>query len=281
MRRHVHWLCGFLLWAAVCSSDAAARAAISITVVSANLSDNTSQAYTDPGIRLLQALDPDIVGIQEFNYKEGTSKDLVHRIFGPGYHFAREKGGARLPNGIISRYPIVAFGQWEDPYVGNRTFAWATIAIPGPRPLHVVSVHLVQNRAERRLPEARLLLKLIRKQFPEDDYVVLCGDLNVNTRESAALAELTRWFVDSHHPADQEGNKNTNAGRTRPYDFVLPNPALAKYHAPTVLAGKNFPDGLVFDTRLWNPPPPPAEWEDSSRDMQHMPVMKTYRIPLL
>ena len=250
------------------------------TVASANLSDNVTQAYGDPGIRILQALQPDVLAIQEFNYKLGTSKDLVHRLFGPKWHFAREKGGARLPNGVMSRYPIVAHGQWDDPYVGNRRFFWATVQIPGPKPLHVVSVHLVQNRAERRLPEARHLLDLIRKQFPEDDYVVLCGDLNVNTRDSTALAALTKWFDDSAQPVDQTGNKNTNANRNRPYDYVLPNPALAPYHAPTVLADQKFPGGLVFDSRLWNPLPPPAEWEDTARDLQHLPVMKTFRVPL-
>ena len=250
------------------------------TIATANLSDNTSQAYGAAGIRILQALQPDVLAIQEYNYKLGTSKDLAQRLFGPDSHFAREKGGARLPNGVMSRYPIVAFGQWEDPYVGNRSFFWATVQIPGPKPLHVVSVHLVQNHSERRLPEARHLLELIRKQFPEGDYVALCGDFNVATRDSAALAALTNWFDDSAQPVDQAGNKNTNASRNRPYDYVLPNPALAPYHAPTVLAGQTFSAGLVFDSRLWNPLPPPAEWEDTARDLQHLPVMKTFQIPL-
>jgi endonuclease/exonuclease/phosphatase family metal-dependent hydrolase len=280
MFRRVPILCVLLAWTATTAWTAPRGRTVTLTIATANLTDNTSQAYDDPGIRILQALDPDIVGIQEFNYKLGTSRDLVHRLFGNGHYFSREKGGARLPNGVISRYPITAFGQWDDPYVGNRNFAWATIDIPGPKPLHVVSVHLVHNRSERRAPEARHLLKLIRAQFPEDDYIVLCGDLNVNSREAEALAILTAWFDDSAQPADQAGNKNTNGKRSRPYDFVLPNPALARHHVPTVLAGQKFPGGLVFDSRLWNPPPPPAEWEDSSRDMQHMPVMKTFRIPL-
>jgi endonuclease/exonuclease/phosphatase family metal-dependent hydrolase len=264
-----------LLVARACFGDA-----VPVTIVSANLSDSTSQAYEEPGVRILQALRPDIVGIQEFNYKAGTSQDLARKLFGPDFHFVRERGGARLPNGILSRWPILASGQWKDPYVGNRCFAWATIDIPGPVPLHVVSVHLVQRRTNCRAAEARHLLKLIRAEFPENEYVVLCGDFNVVGRNADALAELTNWFDDSHHPADQEGNKNTSANRSRPYDFVLPNPALAKCHAPTVVAGKTFPDGLVFDSRLWNPPPAPARREDTARDMQHLPVMKTFRIPL-
>lgn len=277
MRRRLHFLL-CLLSAAACFGEPA-RKTVSIAIATANLSDNTSQAYEEAGIRILQALQPDVVGIQEFNYKSGTSQDLARKIF-PDYHFAREKGGARLPNGILSRYPILAHGQWEDPQVGNRCFAWATLGIPGAKPLHVVSVHLVQNRADRRIPEARHLLHLVRKQFPEDDYVVLCGDFNIPSRESKALATLTDWFVDAPQPADQEGNKNTSANRTRPYDFVLPNPALARHHVPTILGGQTFPDGLVFDTRLWNPPPPPAERADTSRDMQHLPVMKTFQIPI-
>ena len=278
MRRWVYFL--FCLLPAVLAWGAPQRGSIAITVATANLSDSTSQAYEEPGIRILQALKPDVVGIQEFNYQAGNSQDLVHKIFGPTYTFAREKGGARLPNGIISRYPIAAFGQWKDPYVGNRSFAWATVQIPGPKPLHVVSVHLVQNHAERRGPEARHLLELIRKQFPENDYVVLCGDFNVVGRNAAALAELTTWFDDSAQPADQEGNKNTNANRNRPYDYVLPNPALARCQVATTLGGAEFPGGLVFDSRLWNPLPPPAEWEDTARNLQHLPVMKTFRIPI-
>ena len=280
MFRRFHFPRALLLGLALSAAPAAARTAIPVTVASANLSDNITQAYEDPGIRILQALRPDVVAIQEFNYKTGNTQDLVRRLFGPGYHFARESGGVRLPNGVISRYPITAFGQWDDPYVLNRRFFWATIAIPGPKPLHVVSVHLVQNRAERRIPEARLLLQLIRKQFGPDDYIVLCGDFNVTSRDTAAFLELAKWFVDDRQPADQEGNKNTNATRNKPYDFVLPSPALAPLHVPTVLAGQKFPDGLVFDTRLWNPPPAPAEWEDTARDMQHLPVLKTFRIPL-
>ncbi len=278
MRRWLSIL--FCLWAAVQDAGATPPKWATFTLATANLSDNETQTYGAAGIRILQALQPDVLAIQEYNYKLGTSKDLAQRLFGPDSHFAREKGGSRLPNGVMSRYPIVAFGQWEDPYVGNRCFFWATVQIPGPKPLHVVSVHLVQNHSERRLPEARHLLELIRKQFPEGDYVALCGDFNVATRDSTALAALTNWFDDSAHPADQAGNKNTNANRNRPYDYVLPNPALAPYHAPTVLAGQTFSAGLVFDSRLWNPLPPPAEWEDSARDLQHLPVLKTFRVPL-
>lgn len=270
-----------MLWAIAVGAQAAPRAkSVTFTVVSANLSDNTTQAYEEPGIRILQALQPDVVGIQEFNYRWGNTDDLVRRLFGPGYYFCRETGGVRLPNGVISRFPILAHGQWEDPYVANRRLFWATVDLPGPKDLHVVSVHLVQNRANRRLAETDFLVEKIRKQFPAKDYVVLCGDLNITSRGAGVMAVLERIFVDDRHPVDQLDNPNTNAKRSHPYDVVLPNRALAPFQVPTVVAGKRFANGLVFDTRLWDYPPPPADWEDSANNMQHMPVMKTFRVPL-
>ncbi|MDR0994341.1 MAG: endonuclease/exonuclease/phosphatase family protein [Verrucomicrobiota bacterium] len=260
-------------------ATAATRDTHTFTIATANLSDNTSQAYEGPGMRILKALKPDIVGIQEFTYKVGTPQDFVRHTFGPDFYFWREKD-APLPNGIISRYPILASGQWEDPFVSNRDFAWATLAIPGPKRLHVVSVHLVQNRTNRRIPESRHLVERIAAHFPTNDYVVLCGDFNISSRQAPVMDELAGLFADDHHPADQHGNPNTNTKRIRPYDFVLPNYALAPYHIPTRLATEVFPHGLVFDSRLWDPVPPPAEREDSGRNMQHMPVMKTYRIPV-
>lgn len=248
------------------------------TVASANLSDNTTQTYGESGIRILQALKPDIVAIQEFNYPDGPAA-LVEKIFGRGYFFVRESAEVRLPNGIISRWPIRAWGQWPDPHVNDRRFVWASVELPGSNVLHVISAHLAQKPPRKQLAQAHLLRKYIRRQFPPDEFIVLCGDFNLDRRDSPVLTLLAADFDLRRPPADQEGNTLTSVARTRPYDFVLPNHALAAWEVPTKLGGLIFPDGLVFDTRLWNPPPPPAEWEDTSRNLQHLPVMKTFRIP--
>lgn len=276
---------GFAVALAAVAWCAAAVAAptrwVSFTVASANLSDNDTQAYGPAGIRMLQALDPDVIGIQEFNYKEGTSADLVKRMFPRGdREFCRERGGARLPNGVVSRFPVVAWGQWEDPYVKNRQLFWATVRLPGGKDLHVVSVHLVQNRANRRIPEADYLVERIRRQFPAKDYIVLCGDLNTGSRETGVMAVLGRIFDLQRVPADQKGNPDTNSVRTHPYDVVLPNRALAPYEVKTVVGGLGFPDGIVFDTRLWSRPPFPARKDDAGASLQHLPVMKTFRVPV-
>ena len=258
-----------------------ARRWVTFTVATANLSDSTTQAYREPGIRLLQALNPDIIGIQEFNFQGGTTADLVRRMFPAAVRdFCRERGGARLPNGVISRFPVVAWGQWEDPYVKNRQLFWSTVRLPDGQKLHIVSVHLVQNRANRRIPEADYLVQCIRKQFPAKDFVVLCGDLNTSSRETGVMAVLGRVFDLERVPTDQKGDPNTNSVRTHPYDVVLPNRALAPYEVRTVVDGICFPDGIVFDTRLWARPPFPARRDDADGNLQHLPVMKTFRIPV-
>ena len=258
----------------------AAVTEVPITICSANLSDSTTQAYGPASMRILKALKPDIIGIQEFNYKEGGAAALVYDLFGAGYHFTREKGADRLPNGIISRYPILDAGQWNDPYVENRNFAWATIMVPGPRPLHVVSVHLSSSKRELRVKQARELVRLIRAHWPREAYVVLCGDLNTTSRDAAAVLALCDYFDDTRQPQDQAGTPNTNGPRNRPYDFVLASRRLAKLEVPTVVGGRSFANGLVFDSRLWNPPPPPVRWDDTARNMQHLPVMKTFMVPM-
>ena len=49
----------------------------------------------------------------------------------------------QVGNAILSRWPILESGEWDDTSVSNRDFAWARIDIPGPRDLWVVSVHLL------------------------------------------------------------------------------------------------------------------------------------------
>ena len=63
----------FCLLAGILDAGATPPKWATFTIASANLSDNATQAYGDPGIRILQALQPAVLAIQEFNYKLGTS----------------------------------------------------------------------------------------------------------------------------------------------------------------------------------------------------------------
>ncbi|GAA5482949.1 hypothetical protein Hsar01_02175 [Haloferula sargassicola] len=252
-----------------------------VVIATANLTSGHRQSYREAGDRILQALKPDIVAVQEFNVPDaGGPRAWVDRVFGEDFHFMIEEGDDPIPCGVVSRYPITAAGEWQDPQVPDRDFAWATIDLPGAIDLHVVSVHLHGSgkRASRK-KEARVLVGQAA-EFPAADYMVLCGDFNATDRDEPAVKVLEQLFSDAQVPLDQNGNSNTNLNRNKPYDWVMPDAELERLHVPLEFAGRTFPHGMVFDSRLWDPPPAPARKEDSAAPMmQHMAVVKAFELP--
>jgi len=82
-------------------------------------------------------------------------------------------------------------------------------------------------------------------------------------------------------PADGFGNPATNSPRNRPYDWILAGPELEKLAVPVKLAGRVFPHGLVFDSRIFEPLDklPPVRRGDSALPMmQHMAVVRDFLI---
>jgi len=269
------------------------------SVLTANLSSGTNEVngtttWEVPGERILEALQSDIVLMQEWVLKSGTSpRDFVDDIFGTNFAYSieSETGTYSMPNGIISRWPITASGEWSDSEVGNRDFAWATIHLPGARDLHVISVHLKATGSVPaddlaiRVDEARALTNYIAQAgWPDEDYLILGGDLNLSSRTESTMQVLTNVVTDAHQPADQAGDRDTNSGRYRPYDLVLPNANLDARHRSFTCYGYTFSNGLVFDTRLtWSdglPPPSLATDSDNTlpenTNMQHMAVLKLF-----
>lgn len=263
--------------------DGTSANAITCRIMAANLTSGNYQAYEAPGIRIFQGLQPDIVGIQEFNYRSGTLRQLVDTAFGTGFWYYVEPGGQSIPNGIVSRWPIIASGEWNDPYVADRDFAWATIDVPGPRKLHVVSVHLWSSGgASGRNNEAIILTNRIRSTFPAGDFIVLAGDLNTDTRTEAAVTTLKTILLDARVPVDKNNNDKTNEPRSKPYDYVLPNALLHSNHVPVVIDGRAYTNGLVFDSAVWHDatlPAPILPGDSHVSGMQHMPVVKDFLLP--
>lgn len=257
-----------------------------VRVMAANLTSGNYQNY-DPGhgIRIFQGLVPDVVLIQELNYKTNSSKDiraLVELAFGDDFDFYREPKGD-LPNGVISRWPIIEAGSWDDASTSNREFAWARIDIPGPVDLFAVSVHLLTKSEADRQKEATQLVAYIAAQVPADVYLVVGGDMNTAVAEEPALATMQDALTWTHNPADAAGNPNTNQKRTKPYDWLIPDDALEALHAPVVIGDNEFPDGLVFDSRVYTPlaDVAPVKAADSdAASMQHMGVVKDFLVPL-
>ncbi|MBZ4420809.1 endonuclease/exonuclease/phosphatase family protein [Myxococcus sp. RHSTA-1-4] len=260
-----------------------------IRIMAANLTSENGQDY-DPGhgIRLMQGVKPDVVLIQEFNYLNNTATDiraLVDQI-GSGFHYYRE-GGAQIPNGVISRWPIIASGEWTDPYVSNRDFAWARIDLPGPRDLWAVSVHLLTSGSGVRNSEATSLVGRIQDNIPAGDYLVIGGDFNTDTRGESCFTTFNQVVVTAGpHPVDQNDNGGTNASRTKPYDHVLADEDLKQYQQATVIQGatssSTFANGLVLDSRVYTPISeisPALSGDSGASSMQHMGVIKDFRVP--
>ncbi|MFL5358484.1 pre-peptidase C-terminal domain-containing protein [Archangium sp.] len=268
------------------STTSAPLTDVRVRLMAANITSGNGQSY-DPGegTRIFQGTKPDIVMIQEFNFGNNSAsaiRGFVDTAFGTNFYYYRE-GGAQIPNGIISRYPILAAGEWDDTQVTNRDFAWARIDIPGPKDLWVVSVHLLTSGSGVRSTEATNLTNLIKANVPAGDYVAIGGDFNSDTRTEPLFSAFSQVVTTSGpYPADRNGNVNTNAGRSKPYDHVLVSSGLRAYQTATVIGASSFSAGLVVDTRVYSPISEisPAQSSDSgATNMQHMGIIKDFLIP--
>ncbi|MDB6069114.1 MAG: Endonuclease/exonuclease/phosphatase family [Verrucomicrobiales bacterium] len=267
-------------------------AAQRIRIAAANISSGNTQSY-DPGhgIRILKGTKPDIVLIQEFNYGANTAADLrgmVDAACGPSYQYYREGGPGSIPNGIISRFPILESGEWASP-VAERDFAYARIDIPGDRELLAVSVHLPTTDGQRP-NEASLLVAFIDSYYTANnnaratDYLVIGGDFNSDSRTETALNTLGQLVtIGTAWPVDRKNNSNTNLARVKPYDGVYAGNGLHALQTATVIGASTFPNGLVADTREYVPISEisPALATDSvATNMQHMAVIRDFQIPI-
>ena len=167
--------------------------------------------------------------------------------------------------------------------MSNRDFAWARIDVPGPKDLWVVSVHLLTSGSGVRNTEATNLVNFINANVPASDYLAIGGDFNTDTRSEPAFSTFSSVVTTSGpYPADRNGNNNTNAGRSKPYDHVLVDADLRQYQVGTVIGTSTFPAGLVADTRVYAPlwEIAPAQQGDSgATNMQHMGIIKDFLIP--
>jgi endonuclease/exonuclease/phosphatase family metal-dependent hydrolase len=256
-----------------------------LRLVAGNLTSGNKQAYEAPGIRLFRSVNPDVAMIQELNFATNSTADVrsfVDQAFGADYAFVRGAAGQQIPNGVVSRYPILASGEWTDTAVANRQFVWARIDIPGSIDLYAISVHLLSSSTTQRDVQARELVRNIQG-LPADAYVALGGDLNTGSRTEPCVATLAAVLATAGpFPVDQAGSDNTNANRNKPYDWVLTNGALNALETELVIGANHYAHGLVVDTRVYAPIADlaPALTADSGASMmQHMAVVREFALP--
>jgi endonuclease/exonuclease/phosphatase family metal-dependent hydrolase len=248
--------------------------------VAGNLSSGNFQNYDlGHGSRILQGLEPDLALLQEMRFGNGSERELagwVRAVFNDPFVFFREK--AELPNTIVSRFPIMQSGIWDDPEQVNREFVWARINLPNDQSLLAVSLHWSAKNETRRLSSAKALVVAIEKNLKPDEWLVIGGDFNTRERSELALDELRKVVViAAPYPADHQGNENTNAPRNRPLDAVYVNEPLQRLSVPVPLGGSE--GGLVFDTRVYpdlEAVPPVQRGDSAVPQMQHMAVVRDF-----
>jgi len=273
-----------------------------IRIMSANLTSGNFSSY-DPGEgnRIFQGLDPDIALVQEMNVGVSPNKNTaatyrawVTANFGStfSYYVEPTNAGGDIPNGIVSRYPIIASGEWNDTTMTNRDYVWAHINIPGDKDLWAVSVHISSSGgASQRDTEAGEIKNYIQTLVPAGDFLVLGGDFNTTNRTEACITTLSSVVVTTGpYPADQASDSDTNNSRGNPYDWVMPDTDLNALKTTLVIGSNSFPNGLVFDSRKYTPlsEVAPILVTDSNNlypdgsitNMQHMAVVRAFLIPV-
>ncbi len=249
-----------------------------VRIMAANITSGTQQSYEDPGIRIFQGLHPDVVLIQEFNYATGQ-RALVDKAFGTEFSYFVEPS-VNIPNGVVSRFPILSSGTWTDASTIDRGFAWALIDIPGAIDLFAVSLHLLTTGITQRDTEAKQVVSLVQANAPQGAYVVIGGDLNTDATTEAALVDLGALTdVSPPFPVDQNQNNDTSTNRNRPHDWVLASPSLQAQSVSTWVGSSIYPSGLVFDSRVYTPlseVTPVLATDSAAPGMQHMAVVRDF-----
>ena len=287
--------CFFVCCIAGAPRSQAQSSNVTVRVMASNLTSGNNQRYETPGLNILKGLKPDIVAMQEFNVSNSfgintTSalSNMVATTFDTNFVYFRESGYS-IPNGIISRYPILASGSWVDSDTGvnDRGFAWARIDVPGTNDLYVVSVHLKASSGAanetRRAAEVAELKDLITTNFPAGAWIIVAGDMNLYSETEAAITSFKTFLSDAPVPADQNGDPDTNAGRAERYDRVLPSFSMTNTLIPIVMPSRTYTNGLVFDSRVYTPLAevfPVVSTDSGASNMQHMGVVRDFQITI-
>ncbi len=279
-------------------SDAHTGNEVKLRVMAANITSGNGSGYSERhGVRIFQAVKPDIVLIQEFNWfakndTDDVAKKLVDEAFGSDYTYTRGRGS--IPNGVISRYPIIDSGYWPSNQMHDRDWDWAVVDLPGPKELLVVSVHLSTKKNGSEMP---VLIEAIQSKIKADAkegksyFVMIGGDFNTSNRNSTIQYMSELFTTKAPYPVDQKDNPNTNSNRSKPYDYLMCSPDWCKYEIPveigTHTGEKAYKNGHVFDSRVYAQTPAgnateinyvsPVQAGDSDADqMQHMPVIRDF-----
>ncbi|MBN2724314.1 MAG: endonuclease/exonuclease/phosphatase family protein [Deltaproteobacteria bacterium] len=268
-----------------------------LRIVAANLSSGNYMNYDlGHGIRILKGLNPDVVLVQEMNYLENTESDyraFAQEIVGTEF-FSVDNKDFEIPNGVISKWPVLRSGYWDDPSLSNRELFWAEIDLPGNLDLFVVSVHLHTSPSTDQVIASSVIVdevKIHMQENPGRFVYIVGGDFNGPASVSSEGFGRDEIFVVSDlFPVDDNDNFNTNSPRSSHYDFILGDSLITSMMTPVLVEStytselKVYESGLVFDTRTFSQDIldefffPALTTDSAATGMQHMAVIKDYII---
>jgi len=237
----------------------------------------------------MQGVDADILLVQECQYGDNTPSDLeafTNLVLGSGYYSI---GSGSIPNSIISRYPIIDEGSITDPAVSNRDIRWAVLDIPGDRDVIVYSVNFLDDFSSRNaafdLIKDHVSSQLAASE-PGSYYCIVGGTFYGEPVLTSQIVANSTFEYPANLPADKNGNTDTNADRSKCYDYLLFDESLNDLEiATTYGVGESFPNGMVFDSRLYDQATldswfsPVLTTDSGAPNMQHMIVVRTVSIP--
>ena len=260
---------------------------VKIRAMAANITSGNYSAYSPGhGVRIFKAVKPDIVMIQEFNWYRSDESDLsafklISEAFDQSYYVHR--GNGSIPNGIISRYPIIDSGYWKSNKQNNRDWDWAIVDLPGSKELLVISVHLGTDTNTAEVPS---LMNSIKNKVTADSkkkmtyFTMIGGDFNRNYEGNKSLKDYFR--TDGSLPEDQSGDSSTNAARKKTLDHLFVDKDFDRKEIPVQIGSRSYPNGHVFDSRVYKRygelgSVSPVQGDDSgATNMQHMAVIRDF-----
>jgi len=228
---------------------------------------------TAPETRLIQmigkieALDPDIIGLQEINEFQNGSGNQGQRIadslgayFGVTYHFYQGFTHLAWNNqfreyvGIISKYPVLSQGFLSlVPGTFPRKVVWNLIDTPLGR-INFFNTHLSFNSVNVRVQQVRQIIGFVVQQENANPGVasILTGDFNDPPNASSVL-QLTNtgtdtfyWDTFARANPGQAGYTIPAGGPNKRIDYIFyKNSGQIAIHASSVVMNRPY-DGFHF-----------------------------------
>lgn len=168
-----------------------------------------------------------VVLLQNFSVGDNSQAELtdwVGRNFGAEFSFVRDDKSLS-PSGIISRFSMVEYGVWESSAVEDTgvdgRLLWAKIKLPGKTDLWIVNTRFAAV-SETRYEQAKDLLARVVEQVPDEDYLIVGGQLNITDSDDPALEVLATVV-------DVEGPRILIQQGSDVYDWLLADTDLMQY----------------------------------------------------